>query len=222
MTHSLKNIFASILIFLLPGLILSQNEVWLVKQLELEEIDGDTIEYWDEVSVSVLKEYDSIPYLTDFYSDVEEIKKYGGFLKLQEDITIENLLKKYDVGKKQELAGFLSNELSATLIKSIGAKEYIIALGETLPASRWKREERLTNIVLANNSSHQNTPLKWAVPKEKGTLIVTKTPLGEMMLTETFIIEENSFRYDGFHFPDKIISKGTWVFITSNEDPYFK
>lgn len=75
---------------------------------------------------------------------------------------------------------------------------------------------------MASNASQQNTPLKWAVPKEKGTLIVTKTPLGEMMLTETFIIEENSFIYDGFHFPDKIIPKGTWIFVTTNEDPYFE
>lgn len=222
MTLLLKLFSTTILIFLLPQLNFSQNELWLVKYMEIEEIDGDTIEYWDETSVNILEHFDSVPYLTDFYTEVEELKKYGGFLKLQEDIRIDQLLKQYNVGTKQELAGFLANELYSNLVNLIGKKETILAFGETLPASRWKREERLTNIVLASNSSHQNTPLKWAVPKEKGTLIVTKTPLGEMMLTETFIIEENSFIYDGFHFPDKVISKGTWVFITSNEDPYFK
>lgn len=218
------NIFCVLILFVffIPKELFSQNEVWLVKYLEVEEIDGDTIEFWDEASVNILEEYDSVPYLTDFYTDVDEIKKYGGFLKLPEDVTIENLLRKYNVGNKQELAGFLSNELYSELVKAIGPKEYIIAFGETLPASRWKREERLTNIVLASNSNQQNSPLKWAVPKEKGTLIVTKTPLGDLMLTETFIIEEGSFIYDGFHFPDKVISKGTWIFVVSNEDPYFK
>lgn len=168
MKFSSSIFFAIITIIILaPKEMMCQNEVWLVKHLEVEEIDGDTIEYWDEVSVSILKEYDSIPYLTDFYIDVEDLKKYGGFLKLPEDITIENLLKKYNVGKKQELAGFLSNEFSSSLIKSIGSKEYIIALGETLPASRWKREERLTNIVLASNSTQQNSPLNGLFLKKK-------------------------------------------------------
>lgn len=89
----------------MPQLILSQNEVWLVKYLEIEVIGEDTVEYWDETSVSILKTYDSIPYLTDFYIEVDEIKKYGGFLKLQEDIRIDQILKKIQHRYKARVSG---------------------------------------------------------------------------------------------------------------------
>lgn len=212
--------------------------------------DGDTLteEYLEEFSLS-LKNDSALP-LSFFLGMPEEWmtpenfegarKKeskgnFAGLIQLPVNMSYKELYDKYgdQLGNREDLASALQNPVFNEFLTRVKNSEVIavtlsgvfdktnttrqIIASPRNQTSHFKGDKKEVFYIPHNGEgSFFTTPC----PQCHQTLMIEKIKSGNEELYETFFLE-NSIQYDGWKDESQIVPKGTWIFVTQFEDPYY-